>query len=229
VQCQQPHAHDWPFLFSLDIPTKRRSTQSSARKKQQQVRSTSSELRVICFVVCLAWFKALPGARSPHYRSNQQILRKQLLCVGAFERLPVRLHRVLRRFDNVRSRHFRTPPMNRVIVWDRWKCLRGQFKPSFIFGHRPKLFLNDRKKLSQFGQNVRRYRLVNIVAASFNTLTRQMTQMSAKKKTSASRPCCSCFCCRRSVVSPDQQRPVFARIINSYEIFVGSLWFKPYF
>jgi len=31
-------------------------------------------------------------------------------------------------------------------------------------------FLNDRKKLSQFSHNVRKYKLVNIVTASLNTI-----------------------------------------------------------
>ena len=43
-----------------------------------------------------------------------------------------------------------------------------------FFGHRPNVFLNDGKKVSLFGQNLRKYRLVNTVTASFNTM-RQMT------------------------------------------------------
>ena len=47
-----------------------------------------------------------------------------------------------------------------------------------FFGHRSKCFWNDRKKLSHFGQNVWKYKLMNIVAASFHTTVRQMTEMS---------------------------------------------------
>ena len=45
-------------------------------------------------------------------------------------------------------------------------------------GHRPKCSGKDRKKLSHFGQNVWKYRLKNIVTASFHTTLRQMTEMS---------------------------------------------------
>jgi len=43
-------------------------------------------------------------------------------------------------------------------------------------------FFNDPKKLSQFGYNVRKYRLVNIVTADCNTIIGQMTKMSPRKK-----------------------------------------------
>jgi len=43
--------------------------------------------------------------------------------------------------------------------------------------------LNDRKKLSEFGQ---KYRLVNSVTASFNPTVVQMTEMSQKKITEIS-------------------------------------------
>ena len=52
-----------------------------------------------------------------------------------------------------------------------------------FFGRRPKLFWNDRKKLSHFGQNFWKYRVMNTVTASFNTTVRQMTEMSQRKKT----------------------------------------------
>jgi len=45
-------------------------------------------------------------------------------------------------------------------------------------------FSNDRHKLSQFGHNVRKYRLVDTVTASFNTISGQMTEMPQRKKTS---------------------------------------------
>jgi len=41
--------------------------------------------------------------------------------------------------------------------------------------------LNDRKKLCQFGNNVRKYRRVNTVTVSFNTMG-QKTEMSQWKK-----------------------------------------------
>jgi len=52
---------------------------------------------------------------------------------------------------------------------------------SFFFGHRPKFF-NDRKNLSQSGHTVWKYRLVNTVAASFNAIMGQMTEMSQRNK-----------------------------------------------
>jgi len=39
-------------------------------------------------------------------------------------------------------------------------------------------FQMTEKKLSHFGQNVSKYRLMNTVTASFNTTVRQMTEMS---------------------------------------------------
>jgi len=42
-------------------------------------------------------------------------------------------------------------------------------------------FLNDRKKLSQFGHNVLKYRLVNTVTASFDTYGTNDRNISAKK------------------------------------------------
>ena len=51
-----------------------------------------------------------------------------------------------------------------------------------FFGHRPIFFWNDRNKLSQFGYDVRKDRLVNTVVASFDTLTGEMTEMSQGKK-----------------------------------------------
>jgi len=47
----------------------------------------------------------------------------------------------------------------------------------FLFGHRPKCFSNDRKKLCHFGQNVWKYRIMDTVAANFNTTVRQMIEM----------------------------------------------------
>ena len=49
----------------------------------------------------------------------------------------------------------------------------------FFYGHRPKCFCNDLKKLSQ---NVWKHRLKNTVMASFNTTVRQVTEMSRWKK-----------------------------------------------
>jgi len=39
------------------------------------------------------------------------------------------------------------------------------------------------KKLTQFGHNVRKSKLVNTVSASFNTTMGQMTEISQRKKT----------------------------------------------
>jgi len=48
---------------------------------------------------------------------------------------------------------------------------------------RPKFFWNDQKKLSQFGHNVWKGRLVNIVIASFNAVMDTNDQnVSAKKR-----------------------------------------------
>jgi len=43
------------------------------------------------------------------------------------------------------------------------------------------LFLNDRKKSSQFGHNVVKGRVVNTVTSSFNTVMGQMSEMSQRK------------------------------------------------
>ena len=62
-------------------------------------------------------------------------------------------------------------------------CLfEARFFFSLFFGHRLTSFLNDRKILSQFGHNVWKYRLVNAITASFNTIIGQMTEMSQRKK-----------------------------------------------
>jgi len=49
-------------------------------------------------------------------------------------------------------------------------------------GHRPKLCWNDWQKLSHFGQNVWKYRLISTVAAGFDTTVRQMTEKSQGPK-----------------------------------------------
>jgi len=49
----------------------------------------------------------------------------------------------------------------------------------FFFGRKP-IFLND-QKISQFGHSVRKGRLVNTVSASFNTITRRMTDKSERQ------------------------------------------------
>ena len=46
-----------------------------------------------------------------------------------------------------------------------------------FFGDRSSFF-DDLKKLSQFGHNVRKHRLMNTVMASFNTIMGEMTEMS---------------------------------------------------
>jgi len=43
------------------------------------------------------------------------------------------------------------------------------------------------KKLSQFGRNVRKGKLMNTVTASFNIITGLMTEMSQRKKTTESK------------------------------------------
>jgi len=49
-------------------------------------------------------------------------------------------------------------------------------------GSQTKIFFNDRKKLSWFGHDVWKYRLVNTVTGSFNNIVRQMIKMSQWKK-----------------------------------------------
>jgi len=51
-----------------------------------------------------------------------------------------------------------------------------------FFGYRPKCFWNDWKKFSNFGQNVWKYRVMNIVEVSFNTTLRQMAEMFQRPK-----------------------------------------------
>jgi len=54
------------------------------------------------------------------------------------------------------------------------RCCESCFTSKLVFfGHRPNLFLNYPKILSHFGHNVRKYRLVDTVTASFNTITGQ--------------------------------------------------------
>ena len=53
--------------------------------------------------------------------------------------------------------------------------------PSF-FGHWPMDFLNDQKKLGQFGHSVWKYRAMHIVMATVNSIMGQMTEMSQWKK-----------------------------------------------
>jgi len=68
--------------------------------------------------------------------------------------------------------------------WALWRasCCLGLFFRSFS-GHRPEFFLTGRKKLSQFGHNVWKGRLVNnTVTASFNAIMRKLTEMSQRKK-----------------------------------------------
>jgi len=75
--------------------------------------------------------------------------------------------------------------LGRVNQFVSFRCERSlvvYFQTVFFFGHRPICFWNDRKKLSHFGQNVWKYRLINTVTASFNTTLRQMTEMSQRKK-----------------------------------------------
>jgi len=55
--------------------------------------------------------------------------------------------------------------------------LRKTSDTPVFFGYRSNLFRNDRKKLGQFGHNVRKHRLANTVAASFNTITGKTTEM----------------------------------------------------
>jgi len=45
-----------------------------------------------------------------------------------------------------------------------------------------RFFKNDRKKLGEFGYDVRKYRLVNSVTLSFNTIIGQITEMSQRQK-----------------------------------------------
>ena len=52
-----------------------------------------------------------------------------------------------------------------------------------LFSQRPNFVWNNRKKLSQFGHNVQKGRLVNnTVTAIFNTITGQTTEMAQRKK-----------------------------------------------
>ena len=57
-----------------------------------------------------------------------------------------------------------------------------EFRLTRFFRSWTEFFWNNRKKLSQFGHNVRKGRQVNTtVPASFNIITGQMTNVSAKK------------------------------------------------
>jgi len=50
--------------------------------------------------------------------------------------------------------------------------------PVVFFCHWPKCFWNDWKKLCHSGQNIWKYRLMNIVTARFDTIVRKITEMS---------------------------------------------------
>jgi len=68
--------------------------------------------------------------------------------------------------------------------WANTKSV-GQISQSFLssFFQPQTDFLNDWKNLSRFGDNVRKYRLMNAVSASFNTIMGQTTEISQRKKT----------------------------------------------
>jgi len=53
----------------------------------------------------------------------------------------------------------------------------------FSFGHWPKCFWNDRKKFSHSGRNVWKYRLMNTVTASFDTIVTAETSQRKKQAT----------------------------------------------
>ena len=62
-----------------------------------------------------------------------------------------------------------------------WMFHRQILSNLLFFGRRPKWFWNDQKKLSQYGRNVWKYRLMDTVMASFNITVRQMSEMFQRK------------------------------------------------
>ena len=82
-------------------------------------------------------------------------------------------------------------------------------------------FLNDRKKLSQFGHNVWKGRLVNTVMTSFNTIMGQMTKISQVKKRNPALRLCPCV--RNNCVVPLQQ--VFSGVsFDALQISIPAAW-----
>ena len=74
-----------------------------------------------------------------------------------------------------------TKPFKR-LYFEVWKIFPGPVLEPVLFGHGPKFVWNDRNKLSYFGQNVLKYRLMNTDTASFNATVRQTTEMSQRRK-----------------------------------------------
>jgi len=94
-------------------------------------------------------------------------------------------------------------PYNRIVLYNSLKFYRDVYIPigcehpaieynmsdvfgiilpsSSLFSVVDRNFLSDRKKLSQFGHNVRKCRLVSTITASFNTSMGQMTETSSRK------------------------------------------------
>jgi len=54
-----------------------------------------------------------------------------------------------------------------LLVPTQQRSVQSEHIEPVFFGHRPQWFWNDRKKLSHFGQNVWKYRLMNTVTVSF--------------------------------------------------------------
>jgi len=73
----------------------------------------------------------------------------------------------------------RAPALSYCLwFWYFWKVpVDATWLLAVFFGHRPKRFWNDWKKLSHFGQNIWKYKLKITVMASFNATVGQMTEI----------------------------------------------------
>jgi len=83
-----------------------------------------------------------------------------------------------------------------------------------------KLFWNDRNKLSQFGQKVWKYRLMNIFTASFNTIVRKMTEMSQQRALAMIIAACSNSLWRKN----RQDQPKTSSVYDPWSLLLKFAW-----
>jgi len=120
--------------------------------------------RVICY-----------GLLPPHYVSNFSILDFDEIVLNSFLTEIYLLNGWFCKNNSVTG-------WNNNTTTGNWRHGHVGVRSLFFFGHRPKRFWNDRKKLSHFSQNVSKYRIKHTFMVSFNTTVRQMIEMLKRKK-----------------------------------------------
>jgi len=88
------------------------------------------------------------------------------------------LQNVLHAFHSVRE--IKQPPVaccTNTFNGKTQRYVMYTFLQTCFFSATDRIFFNGRKKLSHFGQNVRKYRLINTVTASINTTVRHVTEI----------------------------------------------------